>query len=120
MEFSSDLYVLKPRDPQRGNGAVLYEVSNRGGKGMLAMFDRASSSYDPRTAQQFGDGFLLEQGYTLVWLGWQFDVPRKDGPGAAVHSRDQGHHRAGAVGDSFPTGPKPATRLPTASTSRTR
>src|SRR5689334_13099229 len=30
VEFSSDLYVLKPRDPGHGNGAVLYEVSNRG------------------------------------------------------------------------------------------
>src|SRR5436190_20607355 len=24
VEFSSDIYVLKPRDPKRGNGAVLY------------------------------------------------------------------------------------------------
>src|SRR5438046_606047 len=38
VEFSADLYILKPRDPARGNGAVLYEVSNRGGKGMLTMF----------------------------------------------------------------------------------
>ena len=28
-----------------------------------------------RAAQQLGDGFLFEQGYTVVWLGWQFDVP---------------------------------------------
>ena len=75
VEFSSGLYVLKPRDPARGNGAVLYEVSNRGGKGMLSFFNRASGSPDPRTAPEFGDGFLMEQGYTLAWLGWQFDVP---------------------------------------------
>jgi hypothetical protein len=76
VEFYSDLYVLKPRDPGFGNGAVLYEVSNRGRKGMLAMFNRAGGSLDPRTEREFGDGFLLEQGFTLVWLGWQFDVPR--------------------------------------------
>src|SRR5580693_9762547 len=45
VEFSSDIYVLKPRDPKKGNGAVIYEVSNRGGKGMLAMYNRATSSY---------------------------------------------------------------------------
>ena len=79
VEFSSDIYVLKPRDPKSGNGAVIYEVSNRGGKGMLAMYDRAASSYDPKTPAQFGDNFLLERGFTLVWLGWQFDVPRTEG-----------------------------------------
>jgi hypothetical protein len=79
VEFSSDLYVLRPRDPRRGNGAVLYEVSNRGGKGMLSMFNRAVRQTDPLSEEAFGDGFLLEQGYTLVWLGWQFDVPRTEG-----------------------------------------
>src|SRR5438876_6491127 len=78
VEFSSDLYVLKPRDPKNGNGAVLYEVSNRGHKGMLAMFNRGGSAADPRTAADLGDNFLLERGYTLVWLGWQFDVPRSE------------------------------------------
>jgi hypothetical protein len=76
VEFSADVYVLKPRDPKFGNGAVLFEVSNRGRKGMLGMYNRAAASLDPRTEAQLGDGFLMEQGYTLVWLGWQFDVPR--------------------------------------------
>src|SRR5581483_10555913 len=75
VEFSADLYVLKPRDPAHGNGAVLFEVSNRGGKGMLSGFNRGTGSFDPHTERDFGDGFLLEQGYTLVWLGWEFDVP---------------------------------------------
>src|SRR6202171_4407622 len=66
VEFSSDIYVLKPRDPKAGNGAVLYEVSNRGGKGMLAMYNRATSSHDPKKPADFGDNFLLERGYTLI------------------------------------------------------
>jgi hypothetical protein len=77
--FSADLYILKPRDPANGNHSVLLEIPNRGGKGMLGMYDRAAGSLDPRTPAQFGDNFLLEQGYTLVWLGWQFDVPRREG-----------------------------------------
>jgi alpha/beta hydrolase family protein len=79
VEFSSDIYVLKPRDPKNGNGAVLYEVSNRGNKGMLAMFNRATASLNPKMPADFGDNFLLERGYTLIWLGWQFDVPRTEG-----------------------------------------
>ena len=75
VEFSSDIYILKPKEAKAGNGSVLFEVSNRGGKGMLGIFNRAGGSTDPRTEREFGDGFLFEQGYTLVWLGWQFDVP---------------------------------------------
>jgi len=74
VEFSADLYVLKPRDPKHGNHAVLFDVVNRGGKTMLGAFNLASS-FDPRSEKDLGDGFLLEQGYTLVWLGWEFDVP---------------------------------------------
>jgi alpha/beta hydrolase family protein len=79
VEFSSDFYLIKPKDPSRGNGTLLYEVSNRGGKGMLGFFNRAAASLDPQTADQFGDAFLLEQGFTLLWVGWQFDVPLRAG-----------------------------------------
>jgi hypothetical protein len=79
VEFSSDFYLIKPKDPARGNGTVLYEVSNRGGKGMLGFFNRASGGLDPQTAAHFGDGFLLEQGFTLLWVGWQFDPPMREG-----------------------------------------
>src|SRR5580704_10392755 len=34
-EFSADIYLLQPKDMNKGNGAVLFEVSNRGGKGIL-------------------------------------------------------------------------------------
>ncbi len=75
VEFAADLCLLKPRDSAKGNGTVLFEVSNRGGKGMLGMFNLARGSRDPQTEAELGDGFLLERGFTLAWLGWQFDVP---------------------------------------------
>ena len=77
VEFSADLCLLKPRDPKTGNGTILFEVSNRGRKGMLGMFNLAESSLDPQAPAHFGDSLLLEQGFTLAWLGWQFDVPRQ-------------------------------------------
>jgi hypothetical protein len=80
VEFSSDFYMIKPKDLNRGNGTVLYEVSNRGNKGMLSFFNLASSrSLDPVTASDLGDAFLLEQGFTLLWVGWQFDAPSDEG-----------------------------------------
>ncbi len=75
VEFSADLYVLKPRDPAAGNGTVLLEILNRGRKLMLQRFLRAPQTNDPRSDEHFGDAFLLEQGFTLAWIGWQFDLP---------------------------------------------
>src|SRR5439155_19460273 len=79
VQFSADFYMLKPKDASRGNGTVLFEVSNRGGKGMIGFFNRDSRGSDPAAAADLGDGFLLEQGFTLLWVGWQFDVPSRDG-----------------------------------------
>ena len=79
VEFSSDFFLIKPKNMERGNGAVLYEVSNRGGKGMLGFFNHASGSLDPNSAADMGDGFLMRQGFALLWVGWQFDVPRRQG-----------------------------------------
>ena len=80
VEFSSDFYMIKPKDMSRGNGTVLYEVSNRGNKGMLGYFNRATvNNLDPKAEADFGDGFLLAQGFTLLWVGWQFDAPSRDG-----------------------------------------
>jgi hypothetical protein len=79
VEFSSDFYLIKPKDAARGNGTLLYEVSNRGGKGMIAFFNFGGGGVDPQTAAHFGDGFLLEHGFTLLWVGWQFDVPMREG-----------------------------------------
>lgn len=78
VEFSADLFLLKPSDPTKGNGTVLLEISNRGGKGLLSMFDLGGRP-DPQTAQDLGDPLLFEQGYTLAWVGWEWDVPERPG-----------------------------------------
>jgi hypothetical protein len=68
-ESAADFYILQPVDAAKGNGTVLFEVSNRGGKGMLSRFDLA------RGANDLGDEWVMKQGYTLVWLGWEWDIP---------------------------------------------
>ena len=75
VEFAADVFILRPKDPARGNGSLLLEVPNRGGKAILRLLNRASASPDPSSAADFGDGFLMRRGYTVAWVGWQFDVP---------------------------------------------
>src|SRR5712692_9974118 len=79
VEASADFYMLKPVDPARGNGRVFYEVGNRGGKSMLATFQKATGSSDPTSEAEFGDAALMRQGFTLLWMGWQWDVPERPG-----------------------------------------
>ena len=71
VEFSADLYLLKPKDMTTGNQAVLLEVSNRGGRGILSIVNGRDG--------EFGDGFLMRQGYTVAWIGWQFDLTEQPG-----------------------------------------
>src|SRR6478609_5996285 len=66
VEFSADLYLLKPKDMAKGNQAVLFEVSNRGGRRILSLVNGREG--------EFGDGFLMRQGYTIAWVGWEFDL----------------------------------------------
>ena len=89
VHFTADLFVLQPVDRAKGNGVLLFEISNRGTKGLLGRFNRARNSDDPTTIEQMGDGFLMREGYTLVWVGWQLDAPRLrvDAPAANVTGR---------------------------------
>jgi len=78
VEFSADLYILRPKDAARSNNIALVEVLNRGRKLVVNGFIR-SGSMDPVTEKDLGDGFLMQHGFTLVWVGWEFDVRRQDG-----------------------------------------
>jgi hypothetical protein len=90
VEFSGDFYLLKPVDMRKGNGRLLMDVANRGRKVALSMFNSAPRVPDPVTAEEFGNGFLMRQGYTVAWVGWQIDVPRRDGLMALDVPRAQG------------------------------
>ncbi len=67
VEATGDLRILAPADPERGNGVVLVDIANRGRLTALG-FNRGASG-------PYGDGFLMKAGYTIVWVGWEFDVP---------------------------------------------
>jgi hypothetical protein len=70
VEFEADFCILAPRDPARGNGAIFYDVNNRGNKLALSFFNNAPGGNDPISERDAGDGFLFRRGYTVVWCGW--------------------------------------------------
>jgi hypothetical protein len=69
VEFTADVVVFKPRDSAKGNGTILLDIPNRGGITVLRTFGGAGGD-------EFGDRYLLAQGYTVVVVGWQFDNPQ--------------------------------------------
>jgi hypothetical protein len=108
VEFSADLYLLKPKDMAKGNQAVLFEVSNRGGRGILSLVNGRDG--------EFGDGFLMRQGYTIAWVGWEFDLSSQgerlrlsapiahDPVGKEIHGLVRGDFTPAEKRDDWPLG----------------
>ena len=80
VEFSGDIDILKPVDLARGSQRVLYDVNNRGNRTALGSLNDAPRSTDPLSVADAGNGFLMRQGHTVVWSGWQGDLV----PGAGL------------------------------------
>ncbi|MBN9487034.1 MAG: hypothetical protein J0H44_07415 [Alphaproteobacteria bacterium] len=77
VKYATDVYILRPKDPAKGNGRILYEVNNRGRKMLFGnIADGPQGVNDPRTLADLGNGFPLRRGFTLVWSGWDPDAPR--------------------------------------------
>jgi hypothetical protein len=84
VEYEMDVFILRPSEPGAGNGKILYDVTNRGRKFLLHWLNDAPSTTpaainDPRTVEDAGNGFVLREGYTIVWSGWDPGAPK--GPG---------------------------------------
>jgi hypothetical protein len=77
VEVWADFAALRPRQRRPGNVA-LFEVSNRGLRYAPFILDFATMAAHPSAPEDFGDGLLLRLGLTLVWVGWQHDVPPDD------------------------------------------
>jgi len=77
VEYTTDIFLLRPKDPAKGNGRILYEVNNRGRKMLFGnIADGPQGVNDPKTMADVGNGFPMRQGYTIVWSGWDPDAPR--------------------------------------------
>jgi len=94
VEARANFTVLQPLDPERRSGTALVEVSNRGGRAALSYFHRDRTEDEP-----LGDALLLRLGLTIIQVGWQWDVPEREGVLrlAAPIARDQGEPIIGLV-----------------------
>jgi len=70
VEFSSDILAYRPKNGI-GNGVALVDVVNRGNTTAFRL-NRASG------ADRIGDGFLMKQGFTIICIGWEFDVAARN------------------------------------------
>ena len=77
IEMSADLVILRPRDSSKGNGIALFDIVNRGRGVALAKFDTPVAVNGAAAPDEYGDGFLLNRGYTIVQVGWEFDARRE-------------------------------------------
>src|ERR1700682_5433661 len=69
VQYSMDIYILKPANLANGNHKVFVEVNNRGNK-LYADFNRSAGGNNPTTAADAGDAFLMHKGYSVAWNGW--------------------------------------------------
>jgi Alpha/beta hydrolase domain len=111
VEFAGDLLLFLPKNAASARGTVFLEVVNRGRDQALGLLSAARQSSLAPERWNLGDRFLLTQGYTVAFLGWQFDVEpgnglRLDVPSAPV----TGLVRASAI-TVAPTGPAGAIGL---------
>lgn len=73
--YSMDICILKPVDMDKGNHKLFAELPNRGSK-LFGGINNSSGGNDPETAEQAGEGFLMQLGYTLVWSGWDISAAK--------------------------------------------
>jgi hypothetical protein len=79
VEYTTDIDILRPADRTKSNGILFFNIINRGNKGGLALFNTdipggSTNVGDNNGLIEAGDGFMQQQGYTMVWFGWQPDV----------------------------------------------
>ena len=79
VEFSAEILILRPVDPNKGNKRIFYDYGNRGNFRAVQYYNDAPHSNDPKTLDHAGNGYMFRRGYTIVWSAWQGDLLPGDG-----------------------------------------
>lgn len=115
VEYATDFDLLRPKEPRRGSGILVYDVPNRGSKRIFNLLDDVPANdpartNDPKTREDAGLGFCLGRGYAIVWSGWDPGAPRANhGLGADFPTAtENGGPITGRIRDEFHFG----TRAP--------
>src|SRR5215510_12311726 len=80
IEYETDIMIIRPMDRSKGNHKVWYELTNRGSVLSFQQFnDAAGGGNDPTKAEHAGNGFLMNQGYSILISGWDTSAPASGG-----------------------------------------
>jgi len=77
VEYSMDIFILRPIDLTKGNHKLFLDFNNRGDMRVAALNDAAASN-NPTKAAQAGTGFVMNLGYTIVGNGWDAGASSDD------------------------------------------
>jgi hypothetical protein len=113
VRFLADFCLLQPVEPERANRRLLFDVVNRGRKTVIGGFNRSSRELEPSERIDPGDGWLMRNGWTVAFCGWQWDVVR-GGPLMgleAPQALEGGRPIAGKVLVTFQTAQRMADHL---------
>ena len=69
-EYETDIMILRPVDRAKGNHKTWYELTNRGSIAAFSQFNDGPGGNDPTKASDAGNGFLMNQGYSILISGW--------------------------------------------------
>jgi hypothetical protein len=73
VRFQGDVTLIQPVDLARANGRLLCDVVNRGNRTFMR-YNLATADPLHPDAIPAGDGYLMEHGWTIACVGWQWDV----------------------------------------------
>ena len=70
VSYSADFQILRPIDLSKGNHRVIFELPNRGTPLILGTLNDSPQNGNTGSAGNPGNGFLMDQGFTIVEGGW--------------------------------------------------
>lgn len=78
VHFEADLSIVTPIGGAQANARAIVELPNRGRRRLVPVLNRAPADAAVSREAHPGDGFLFAHGFTVVSIGWQWDVSRSD------------------------------------------
>ena len=74
VSYSTDFQIIRPIDLGKGNHRILFDLPNRGGPLAMSSFNNSNPGNNTTRSGSAGNGFLMNQGYTLVEGAWDITV----------------------------------------------
>ena len=74
VSYSADFQIIRPIDLSKGNHRILFDLPNRGGPLALSTFNDSSPGNNTTRSGSPGNGFLMNNGFTLVEGAWDTTV----------------------------------------------